>query len=856
MVPDRSDLDGVTLWGIGDYISALHAARTMDIIDAEKFDARVRHSLGALREIQFFAGELPHRAYSTLTLKPIDYGGNEIPEGDGWSGLDIGRLLAALHTLKTCHPEYTDEIDRVVLDWSYLRVVRNGRIGNARLGQNDRGHNRVRVHPAEILGYEEYAARAFQLWGFDAARSAVGGNYVTDEIEGQPVPVQRSQPEQRRRNEVLNTISTPFILYGLEFGFDPQISSLVRAIYEAEASRYERTGIFSASGTTLINQGPYVVHSTIVSDGRSWAAVNDDGVVIPKSRVVSTAVAFAYYTLFPESNYGRELWLATLDLYNKVLGYYEGFYEESGRRAIGFTGGTNSLILQALLHKNTHQQPLIQPHSDMDSPWWQAIREGDPLGLGLPEQAMPEIEMIVNDQGAYWIARDEIPIAGQTSSPTVPTALSLDMPTMGNELSIPPPVPPPRGQTSLDQVVNEPSLLVAATPILPLENVNQLPNPQDQTAARRAWTYFENNWNPSTGMVNAVDGLPWSTWWDQGSTILGLHAAHQLGILPASDFKDKLDQLLKTLETLPLPPTNLPNKAYSTDTAEMRTLSNRADRRGSSGWSTLDLARYLVALHVLKIHYPDFGDRIDAIASRYDLAKLTKEGWLWGSGAGRNGLQYWQEGRLGYEQYAAYGLKLWGIEAENALYHPPTHKVTVDGIELTVDQRDFSSSGASNHLTNDPYLLWGIELGWPDTELTQVENLLQVQANRYTRTGILTAVNEDSLDRKPYFLYYSAYADGQPWSILTVRGQNHPELRFLSTKAAFAWSSLFPDSSYSQTLRQSVQNLADPQRGYLSGRYENPDLGPNQAINVNTNAIILESLLYQTQGGRPLTYPS
>lgn len=109
-------------------------------------------------------------------------------------------------------------------------------------------------------------------------------------------------------------------------------------------------------------------------------------------------------------------------------------------------------------------------------------------------------------------------------------------------------------------------------------------------------------------------------------------------------------------------------------------------------WSTPDLASYLVALHVLKTQYPDFGDRIDAIVSRYDLIKLNKDEWLWGSGAGRNGLQYLQEGLLGYEQYATYGLKLRGVEAENALYHPPTHKVTVDSIELTVDQRDFSSS--------------------------------------------------------------------------------------------------------------------------------------------------------------------
>ncbi|MEL6224492.1 MAG: DUF3131 domain-containing protein [Cyanobacteria bacterium J06627_8] len=878
LVPDRSDLDGVTLWGIGDYLSALHAARTMDVIDAEKFDSRVRHLLGALQEIPLFAGELPHRAYSTVTLEPIDYGGNSIPDGNGWSGLDVGRLLAALHTLKTCHPEYTDAVDHVALDWSYLRVVRNGRIANARLGQNDRGRDRIRVNPAEMLGYEEYAARAFQLWGFNASRSAVGGNYITDDLEDQAIPVQRSQPEQRQRNEILNTISTPFILYGLEFGFDPQISSLVQAIYQAEAKRYERTGTFSASGTTLINQEPYVVHSTIMSDGRPWAAVDDNGAVVENSRIVSTAVAFAYHTLFPDSDYGHELWLATLDLYNPLLGYYEGFYEKNGQTSIGFTGGTNSLILQALLHKNTSQQPLIQPHHTMRSNWWDAIRDRDPLGLGLPEVDESAIEMVNHDGNAYWISHGDQPDPVLTSIQTeqpdaqfavlpeeTDTQLTRSLREDENSTHIPLPTIrdtlPVNHRSRQDEppLTSSPSTSENQTEIalsLPLENLNQLPNPQDQTAARHAWAYFENNWNPTTGMINAVDRLAWTTWWDQGSAILGMHAAHQLGLLNKTEFNDKMTRLLTTLETLPLPATNLPNKTYSTATAEMRTLGNRPDPEGSSGWSALDIARYLTALHVLKAHYPDYGDRIDRIVARYDLNALVNNGWLWGSGAGQDGLQYWQEGRLGYEQYAAYGLKLWEIEAENALYRPPTRTVTVDDVELTVDQRDRPSSGASNYLTNDPYLLWGIELGWSDTVLPQVGNLLQVQENRYHRTGILTAVNEDSLDRAPHFLYYSVYANGQPWTALTASGESHPELRFLSTKAAFAWNALFPSDEYCQILRQSVQELTDSRRGYISGQYENTSLGHNQAININTNAVILESLLYQAQGGRSLIFPS
>jgi hypothetical protein len=75
----------------------------------------------------------------------------------------------------------------------------------------------------------------------------------------------------------------------------------------------------------------------------------------------------------------------------------------------------------------------------------------------------------------------------------------------------------------------------------------------------------------------------------------------------------------------------------------------------------------------------------------------------------------------------------------------------------------------------------------------------------------------------------------------------------LSTKAAFAWSALMNNDPYARKLRNAVQNLIQPNRGYFSGRYENPQLGVNSAIDVNTNATILESLLYQARGGKPLS---
>ncbi|MEH1784028.1 MAG: DUF3131 domain-containing protein [Nostoc sp.] len=402
LIDDRSDFKGATLWGLGNYLAALHAARSLDIITPKEFDGRTRHLLAALTKLPLFAGELPSRSYDTRSLQPVDYGGNPIPEGNGWSALDLGRMLAALYNLKTCHPEYTAAVDKIVLDWSYLRVVREGILSSATVTKEQDGRYLTRINPEIRLGYEEYAARAFQLWGFNLERSAVGGEYQTASVEGVKVPIQRHRTDT---NSKVNqyTVSNPFVLYALEFGLDPQMRSLFEPIFQAQAERYRRTSTLTASATTLIDHKPYTVHSTITGQGEPWAALGDDGKPVPKGRLVSTAVAFAYNALLPENKYSQQLLQGTTDLYNPLAGFYEGFYETTGKTAIGFTSDTNSIILQSLLYSVTNRQPLIRPTTTTNSLWWQAVTEGN-SGRGLPSTATQQTKLISDSSGSYWVS--------------------------------------------------------------------------------------------------------------------------------------------------------------------------------------------------------------------------------------------------------------------------------------------------------------------------------------------------------------------------------------------------------------------------------------------------------------------
>ncbi|MEA5580929.1 DUF3131 domain-containing protein [Nodularia harveyana UHCC-0300] len=404
LVSDRQDIKGTTVWGLGNYLSALHAVQKLDVISAQEFDQRTRQLLAALTQMPLFMGELPHRGYDPRTLEPIDYGGNPTPEGDGWSASDVGRILAALYNLKTCHPEYTKAVDQIVLDWSYLRIVNHGRLASATVVKDQQGRSLPRVNLETRLGYEEYAARAFQLWGFDVQGSAVGGEYQTARVEGVEVPIQRiSKDSNSQVNQY--TVSNPFLLYGLEFGLDPQMRSLFTNIFQAQNQRYLRTKTLTAAGTTVIAQQPYIIHSTITTPQEPWLALGDDGKPLQKERLVSTAVAFAYYAMLPEDSYAQQLFQSTTDLYRPLLGFYEGFYEKTGKTALGFSSSTNSMVLSSLLYMATKQQPIIRPTTTMKSPWWQAVNAGQ-SGRGLPNTTTQKSRFIADAKQNYWVSNN------------------------------------------------------------------------------------------------------------------------------------------------------------------------------------------------------------------------------------------------------------------------------------------------------------------------------------------------------------------------------------------------------------------------------------------------------------------
>ncbi len=373
------------------------------------------------------------------------------------------------------------------------------------------------------------------------------------------------------------------------------------------------------------------------------------------------------------------------------------------------------------------------------------------------------------------------------------------------------------------------------------------PPAADLDAARIAWRYFERNTDPVTGLVRSVDGYPSTTAWDLGSSILAAAAASALGIIGDEDLELRMRPLLATLATMPLFDGALPNKAYDTRTAAMTNYENGAAPKGI-GFSAVDLGRLVTALVFLGDGHPTLREAILRALARWAPACAVRGGELrgvHGDAAGR--LRDLQEGRLGYEQYAAKGFGLVGLDVSRARrYDRFVAETSLLGVPVPRDARDFRRFGALDAVTTEPWVLDALELGLDPAAAPLAERVFDVQKRRFESTGVVTALSEDHLDRAPWFAYGAVWADGAPWRAVAPNGDDAGALRGLSTKAAFALAVLHPDDPYAGVLRDAIADARDPELGWFAGVYERG--GTNRSLSANTNAVVLEAVLFEARG--------
>ena len=385
-------------------------------------------------------------------------------------------------------------------------------------------------------------------------------------------------------------------------------------------------------------------------------------------------------------------------------------------------------------------------------------------------------------------------------------------------------------------------------------------NEREIRAAKVAWHYFEKFTQEATGLANSVGNYPSTTMWDTASYIAGLVSAYELCLIEKPEFDRRITQLLTTIKKLELFRKEMPNKVYHTKTGAKVDYTNKP---GEIGFSALDIGRFLVWMRIIKKRYPYLGNTVDSVLLKWDFRNtVDSEGLLFGAYVDKESGEtiYAQEGRLGYEEYAAKGFALWGFRPLLAHRAEPFLTASIFGVQVPYDGRDPRIFHSQNYVVTESYLQDGLELGfdlphddsspdWLSTDGWRAEfadRIYQVQENRWRRTGFMTARSEHNVKGPPYFTYDTIFSDGYPWNTVTPRGDYVPDHAAIATKAAIGLWAMW-ETEYSDVLYEAVIELYDPENGMYEGLYERGQ-GRVAIYTANNNGIFLTSLLHKVQG--------
>jgi hypothetical protein len=359
-------------------------------------------------------------------------------------------------------------------------------------------------------------------------------------------------------------------------------------------------------------------------------------------------------------------------------------------------------------------------------------------------------------------------------------------------------------------------------------------------AAKNAVLYTNTQYQAKTGLINSVRNYPYATMWDVASGLAVLYCEDALDLIDGDVYDQRMRKVLKTLESLALYKNLAFNKNYHTATGEPAGRDDRDERARAYGYSAMDIGRLLVWLKIIDTNQPQYHGEIATIVGRLNMQQIVVDGVLIGQDLNASGRErVHQEGRVGYEQYAAHGFELWGQHPFKALdYEPTTTIVDVYGIPLRKDWR------GDSRLTSEPFVLTGLELGWTPSERELAWRVMAAQRERWKRTNKITIVSEDALGNDPpnFFYYYSVLTGSEPFSVSAV-GVSHTldNPRWVSAKAAFGWHALLPSDYTMLAVRYVMPAMSAA--GWASGVYEGTQRS-TRSENLNTAAGILEAALY------------
>lgn len=334
----------ITLWDIGSLIGAVYAAGELDLLTGPERDEWMEDLLATLGTMPLFDGGAYNRVYVAADARMVDGRDRPSDVGSGWSTTDLGRLLIWLKVIEARMPEHAASARAAAERIAYDRVVVDGYLRGADLQSSG-----VITYPEGRVGYEQYAALGFQLWGHTAARA------LDARAHSKPVDVMgHTLLHDTRGGDKLT--SEPFILMGMELGYEAPFDELSQAMLAVQEARYRQTGRVTIVSEDAIEVAPwYFYYYSVYSEGEAFA-VRAHGPVTNGPRWVSAKAAFAWHALYPSAYTWKAV--ETVQPARGRAGWSSGVFE-GGHRSTGVRNlNTAAVILEAALYRKVGR-PLL-----------------------------------------------------------------------------------------------------------------------------------------------------------------------------------------------------------------------------------------------------------------------------------------------------------------------------------------------------------------------------------------------------------------------------------------------------------------------------------------------------------------
>ncbi len=333
-----------TMWDIASDIGATLALEALELITTVQADAKLNRILTTLTTMPLYNDQLPNREYSTETGLPSGKQNNR--NGNGWSALDIGRLLIWLEITIQQKPHFQKQINIITKRWLLSRAVHEKTLYGTRYQKNAEFYRQE-----GRLGYLQYAAQGYQLAGLDMANSFIRDHTAIVNVDNTPLYIDT-------RNVPFFT-TDPYVLQAIELGENTAWWNQLESIYQLHKQQYNQSDKLWIFAEDAINKSPWFSYNNIYFYGKSWLSTSSGGKTIENPQVFSNKIAFGLSVIF-EDAFSDALRQAVIENSRSSRVIPTGIYKNNAPNT-SYNINTNSLILVSIWYKSRGKKAILTP---------------------------------------------------------------------------------------------------------------------------------------------------------------------------------------------------------------------------------------------------------------------------------------------------------------------------------------------------------------------------------------------------------------------------------------------------------------------------------------------------------------